>query len=55
MVDGFYTNTTVSLTDDRGYPYYLELNDFFKRFGKLKNAWVLVSDDEYIEFCNNWR
>lgn len=50
MVDGFYTNTTVSLTDDRGYPYYFELNDFLKRFGKLKNGWVLVSDDEYKEF-----
>lgn len=55
IIDGFYTNTTVSLTDNRGYPYYFELNDFLKRFGKLKNGWVLVSSEEYKEFCNNWR
>lgn len=54
MVEGFYSNT-VNLTDNRGYPYYFELDDFLKRFGKFKNSWVLVSDVEYIEFCNNWR
>ncbi|WP_314346984.1 hypothetical protein [Fusobacterium massiliense] len=54
MVEGFYSNT-VNLTDDRGYPYYFELDDFLKRFGKFKNGWVLVSIEEYKEFCNNWR
>lgn len=44
----------VNLTDDRGYPYYFELDDFLKRFGKFKNGWVLVSIKEYIEFLNNW-
>ena len=45
----------VNLTDNRGWLYYFELDDFLKRFGKFKNGWVLVSDDEYIEFYNNWR
>ena len=54
MVEGFYSNT-VNLTDNRGWPYYFELDDFLKRFGKLKNGWVLVSIKEYKEFCNNWR
>lgn len=54
IVDSFCSNI-VNLTDDRGYPYYFELNDFLKRFGKLKNGWVLVSSEEYKEFCNNWR
>lgn len=54
MVEGFYSNT-VNLTDDRGYPYYFELDDFLKRFRKFKNGWVLVSIEEYKEFCNNWR
>ena len=53
MVDGFYTNTTVSLIDNRDYLYYFDLDDFLKRFGKLKNDWVLVSIEEYIEFINN--
>ena len=54
MVEGFYSNT-VNLTDNRGWPYYFELDDFLKRFGKFKNGWVLVSIEEYIEFINNWR
>lgn len=49
MVESFYSNT-VNLTDNRGCPYYFELDDFFKRFGKYKNGWVLVSDDEYKNF-----
>lgn len=53
MVEGVCSNV-VNLTDNRGWPYYFELDDFLKRFGKFKNGWVLVSDDEYIEFCNNW-
>jgi hypothetical protein len=53
MVEGFYSNT-VNLTDNRGWPYYFELDDFLKRFGKFKNGWVLVSIEEYIEFINNW-
>lgn len=52
MVESFYSNT-VNLTDNRGCPYYFELDDFFKRFGKLKNGWILVSVEEYIEFFNN--
>lgn len=52
MVEGFYSNT-VNLTDNRGCTYYFELDDFFKRFGKLKNGWILVSIEEYIEFFNN--
>lgn len=52
VVEGFYSNT-VDLTDDRGYPYYFKLDDFLERFGKFKNGWVLVSDDEYKEFFNN--
>lgn len=54
MVEGFYSNT-VNLTDNRGWPYYFELDDFFKRFEKFKNGWVLVSIEEYIEFINNCR
>lgn len=54
IVEGVYGNV-VNLTDDRGYPYYFELDDFLKRFGKFKNGWVIVSDDEYKEFFNNWR
>ena len=54
IVDGFYGNTTVSLTDDRGYPYYFELDDFLNRFGKFKNGWVLVSIKEYIEFLQQF-
>lgn len=54
IVDGFYANTTVSLTDNRGYPYYFDLDDFLKRFGKLKNGWVLVSSEEYIEFLQQF-
>ena len=54
MVEGFYSNT-VNFADDRGYPYYFKLDDFLKRFGKFKNGWVLVSIEEYKEFCNNWR
>lgn len=54
MVEGFYSNT-VNLTDNRGWPYYFELDDFLKRFEKFKNGWVLVSIEEYIEFINNWR
>lgn len=53
MVEGFYSNT-VNLTDNRGWPYYFELDDFLKRFGKFKNGWVLVSIEEYIKFINNW-
>ena len=49
IVEGFYSNR-VNLTDKRGLPYYFELDDFFKRFGKLKNGWVLVNDDEYKNF-----
>ena len=49
MVEGFYSNT-VNLTDNRGWPYYFDLDDFLKRFGKFKNGWVLVSDDEYKIF-----
>ena len=49
MVEGFYSNT-VNLTDDRDYLYYFKLDDFLKRFGKFKNGWVLVSDDEYKNF-----
>ena len=54
MVESFCSNT-VNLTDNRGWPYYFELDDFLKRFGKFKNGWVLVSIEEYIEFINNWR
>lgn len=54
IVEGVYGNV-VNLTDDRGYPYYFELDDFLKRFGKFKNGWVYVSSEEYKEFCNNWR
>ena len=54
MVEGFYSNT-VNLTDNRGWTYYFELDDFLKRFGKFKNGWILVSIEEYIEFINNWR
>lgn len=53
MVDGFCSNI-VNLTDDRGYQYYFDLDDFLKRFGKFKNGWVLVNIEEYIEFINNW-
>lgn len=54
IVNSFCSNI-VNLTDDRGYLYYFELDDFLKRFRKLKNDWVLVSIEEYIEFINNWR
>ena len=54
IVEGVCSHA-VKLTDDRGYPYYFELDDFLKRFGKFKNGWVLVSIEEYIEFINNWR
>ena len=47
MVEGFYSNT-VNLTDNIGCPYFFNADDFLKRFGKFKNGWVLVSDDEYI-------
>lgn len=49
-----YCSNTISLTDNRGWPYYFELDDFLKRFKKFKNGWVLVSIEEYIEFLNNW-
>lgn len=53
IVEGVYGNV-VNLTDDRGYPYYFELDDFLKRFGKFKNGWVLVSIKEYIEFLQQF-
>lgn len=54
VVDGFYNNT-VNVADNRGYLYYFVLDDFLKIFRKFKIGWVLVSIEEYKEFCNNWR
>lgn len=50
-----FANNIVCLEDNRSYyyPYYLE--DFKKTFMKLKNGWVLVTDEEYKDFFNNWR
>ena len=50
-----FSNNIVCLEDKRSYYYPYDLEDFKKTFMKLKNGWVLVSDDEYKNFFNNWR
>lgn len=53
MVSGFYKDL-IYLDDDRGNPYYFELDEFERRFTDLKDNWELVSDEEYKEFCERW-
>ena len=45
-----FSNNIVCLEDERSYYYPYDLEDFNKTFMKLKNGWVLVSDDEYKNF-----
>ena len=45
-----FSNNIVCLEDERSYYYPYDLEDFNKTFMKLKNGWVLVSDDEYKIF-----
>ena len=50
-----FSNNIVCLEDKRSYYYPYDLEDFKKTFMKLKNGWVLVTDEEYKDFFNNWR
>ena len=50
-----FSNNIVCLEDERSYYYPYDLEDFKRTFMKFKNGWVLVSDDEYKNFFNNWR
>lgn len=54
IVSGFYNNM-IYFDDDRGYLYYFEPKEFERRFVNLKDGWVLVSDEEYKEFCKGWK
>lgn len=54
IVSGFY-NDIIHFDDDRGYPYYFETKEFERRFAYLKDGWLLVSDEEYKEFCKRWK
>ena len=48
-----FSNNIVCLEDKRSYYYPYDLEDFKRTFMKLKNGWILVSYEEYIEFFNN--
>ena len=50
-----FSNNIVCLEDERSYYYPYDFEDFNKTFMKFKNGWVLVTDEEYKDFFNNWR
>ena len=41
------TGKIIVASDNRGYIYYFQIEDFKERFGKLKENWKIVDEKEY--------